>query len=65
MGSGARSWVRRRFSLEVSRPGSVALSSDAAAALVDELLDQRRGGDVAGAFTGTGFGMGSGEGCFA
>ena len=52
--SRVRSWVRRRFSLEVSRSVSTVLSADAAAARVGEPLDQRRGGAEGGAFTGTG-----------
>ena len=49
-----RSWVRRRFSLDVSLPRSTSRSAGEAAVLASGPLDHRRGGGVGGAFTGTG-----------
>ena len=54
--SRTRSWIRRRFSLEVSLPGSASCSAGEAACLASGPLDHRRVGGVGGAFTGTGFG---------
>ena len=51
-----RSWVRRRFSLDVSLPTSVSRSAGEAAILASGPLDHRRAGGVGGALTGTGFG---------
>ena len=60
-----RSWVRRRFSLDVSLPRSASRSAGEAAVLASGPLDHRRGGGVGGAFTGTGLVAFSGEADFA
>ena len=60
-----RSWVRRRFSLEVSRSVSTVLSAEAAAARPGEPLDQRRGGADGGVLTIAGLTGGDGEGTLA
>ena len=62
-----RSWVRLRFSLEVSRSASIVRSDEAAAArFPGEPLDQRRaGGAEGGVFTIGGLTAGAGGVTFA